>query len=173
MQMTLAQQVFLKNEIWMLSFGGAFQRNTIYKEGVHEKERKAFRELLQLYVEDKILPTYKNTLDDKNHGAMIVAITEHATLHKDVLNNDALNVGTAQKLLNLLLKYYWCLGWLPEPPHFPVDSQIQKNLPAASRKSWTSISSFNEYDAIIAAARQQLKKGETLAQWELNNFKRR
>lgn len=157
----------------MLTFGGAFQRNTIYKKGVGEKERKAFRESLQIYVEDNILPTYKNTLDDKKHSAMILAITKHATLHKDILNSDALNVGAAQKLINLLLKYYWCLGWLSEPPHFPVDSRIQKCIPGKSRKSWTAINTLSDYQSIIDCVKEQLKDGESLAEWGLANFKRK
>ncbi|SDJ63273.1 hypothetical protein SAMN05216338_105731 [Bradyrhizobium sp. Rc2d] len=30
----------------------------------------------------------------------------------------------AQKVLNLLLKYYWCLARIPEPPYCPIDRII-------------------------------------------------
>lgn len=112
-------------------------------------------------------------MGDSKHSAMIISIIENSKKHQSILNNACLSVGTAQKLLNLALKYYWCLGWLPEPPHFPVDSRIQESLPAESRMKWTSISKLDEYQSIIDCATEQLKEGESLARWELHNFKRR
>lgn len=170
--MTLAQEVFLKDELWMLSFGGAFQRNKVYKDGVGEKEREDFRKGLRSYIEDVIHPAYKKQVEDKHHKAYIIAIIDYTRSFSKLLTNGELNVGTVQKILNLSLKYYWCLGLLPEPPHFPIDSQIQKCLPAKSRKSWTRINSLDEYQAIIDCTKSLLMEGESLASWELQNFKR-
>lgn len=166
------QQDFLKTEIWLLTFGGAFQRNKVYKEGVTEKQRESFRIELRKYIESDILPTYQKTLTEEKHRAMIFAIAEHSTIYEAILINDRLSIGTSQKLLNLVLKYYWCLGWLAEPLHFPVDRQIQKSLPAKNRMSWTKITSLDEYQGVIDCARGLLKEGESLARWELDNFKR-
>ncbi len=170
--MTLAQEVFLKDELWMLSFGGSFQRNRVYNEGVGEKEREDFRKGLRIYIEDVIHPPYKKQVGDKFHGANIISIIDYSRGFSKLLSNGELNVGTVQKILNLSLKYYWCLGWLPEPPHFPIDSRIQKCLPFKSRKYWTGINNLSEYQTIITCAKGLLKEGESLAMWELTNFKR-
>ena len=166
------QDNFLRNEVWLLSFGGAFQRNTVYKPKTSEKKRLAFRLELREHIETTVLPLYKKKISDKKHSALLIDLIDFSKYHAAILKGGALTVGTAQKLLNLLLKYYWCLGWLPEPPHFPIDSRIQKCLPANQRKSWTQINSLDTYQVIIDCARQQLDKKESLAQWELVNFKR-
>ena len=33
-------------------------------------------------------------------------------------------IGHSQKLLNLMLKYYWCLGWLNYTPLIAIDRMI-------------------------------------------------
>lgn len=170
--MTQSQQEFIKNELWLLSFTGAFQRNNIYVKNITEPQRKSFREGLRSYIEDVIHPAYKKQVGDKPHGANIIAIIDYSRGFSKLLSNGELNVGTVQKILNLSLKYYWCLGWLPEPPHFPIDSRIQKCLPFKKRRPWTSIKTIDEYQTIINCARDLLLKGETLAIWELHNFKR-
>ena len=170
--MTQPQQGFLKDEIWLLTFNGAFQRNKVYIKNTIEKQRKSFREGLRGYIEDVIHPAYQKKVNDQNHGAYIISIIDYTRSFSHLLNNGELNVGAVQKLLNLSLKYYWCLGWLPEPPHFPVDSRIQKCIPAKSRKNWTAINSLEEYRTIIDCARGLLIKSESIATWELYKFKR-
>lgn len=169
--MAAAQQIFLKTEIWMLTFGGSFQRNKVYAEKVSEKQREVFRKELRSYFEKEILPAYNKAVEHYEHCAMIEKIVTDSSKYKSVLSIEKLSVGTAQKLLNLVLKYYWCLGWVPEPSHFPVDSRIQTCLPVKNRMSWTKITSLDEYQTIIHCAKEQLKEGETLARWELANFR--
>lgn len=167
-----AQKDFIKNEVWLLSFGGAFQRNKVYKGNATESAKARFRENIRSYIENIILPTYTNKLDDAKHGAMIFAITENSEIYNSILNNGRLSIGSAQKLLNLLLKYYWCLGWLPEPPHFPVDRIVQKILPTSLRVNWTQIQSLEIYQSIIDAVRNSKPNEMSLAIWELEYFKR-
>lgn len=170
--MTQPQQDFLKDEIWMLTIGGAFQRNKVYIDGISEKQREVFRKELRSYFEKEILPAYDKSMEHDAHCAMIEKIVTDSKRHESLLVKGSLSVGTAQKFLNLALKYYWCLGWLPEPPHFPVDSRIQQCIPVKHRKSWTAINSLVEYQAIVDCAKEQLKEGESLASWELDNFRR-
>jgi len=168
----IKQQIFLKDEIWLLSFSAALQRNRVYNASATELKRKAFRRELKDYIISNILPLYKKEVTPKQHEAFLVSIIDNSKYHKSILGNGQLNIGTAQKLLNLVLKYYWCLGWIEEPPHFPVDRIIQKSLPAKRRRTWTKIYSIEDYMTVIDAARNQLKDGETLAQWELKNYQR-
>ena len=48
-------------------------------------------------------------------------------------------IGQSQKLLNMLLKYYWGMGWLKKhPPHCPIDRNIleEKKLKNNESKKW-------------------------------------
>lgn len=118
------------------------------------------------------MPLYKNQINDEQHNACLDSIADNSKCHEPILLNGKINIGTAQKLLNLVLKYYWCSCWIEEPPHFPVDRIIQKSLPVKSRRTWTKIYSIEDYMTVIDAARNQLKDDETSAMWELVNFRR-
>jgi len=166
-----AKNEFLKNEIWLLAFGGAFQRSNIYKPNTTELERKHFRIKLRGFIEDTILERYNKKVDESDLLEAISSISGFTQNFKDELKQP-LKIGVSQKLLNLVLKYYWCLGWIAEPPHFPVDRIIQKELPLHKRMNWTTLDSIEDYMSIVAEARNQLQKDETPATWELRNFRR-
>ena len=92
----------------------------------------------------------------------------------DILNNGKLNIGVSQKLLNLVLKYYWCLGEIATPPHCPIDRIIQeKGLKSKSIVNWTSMSDIDVYLNLIHKIKQVAdKKGQSIAEWELEVFTR-
>ena len=64
---------------------------------------------------------------------------------KDGSSDSSVNkikAGTTQKILNMMLKYCWCAGWINTPPDFPIDSHNLKallNLHNSEEfiKSWT------------------------------------
>ena len=124
------------------------------------------------YIQNTILPLYENKVNEKKHIKNLKSIIENSKKYSSILKDDKLSIGTVQKLLNLLLKYFWCLGLIPEPPHFPIDRIIQKRLPRVSRKNWTELLSEKDYSSIINAAKDYLEDGETLAQWELEKYQR-
>ena len=170
--MTDQQLCFIKDEIWLLLYAGAFQHNSIYVTHTKEYQRKAFREGLRNYIEDVVHTTYNNLVSDQNHGAYILSIIDYTRSFSQILNRGELNVGTVQKILNLSLKYYWCLDLLPEPPHFPIDRIIQKLLPASLRANWTQLQSLEDYQSIIDSVRNIKPNEMSLAAWELEYFKR-
>jgi hypothetical protein len=168
------QQMFLHSELWILTFGGAFQRAGIYKTEIliTEKERSDFRNGLKMYVETHLLLQYKIIISEKSHIENIQKIVDFSTQHAVILSNDTLNFGVAQKLLNLLLKYHWCIGEIAEPPHFPVDRLIQKEI-GCKITNWTELNNVTDYLCIIDAARIKAhEKNMTLAMWELVHFQR-
>lgn len=171
--MTTQQQEFLIDEIWLLSFNGAFSRNTIYKPNVTDNQKQEFKKALRTYIEKVIHPGYKTVVDDALHRSFMIAIMEASKDFSTILKYGQLNVGTVQKLLNLSLKYYWCLGLLEKPPHFPIDRIIQKKLPWSQRVNWTDINTLEQYDTLIENFRALCPKGKSLAEWELENFNRR
>jgi len=169
----MKQQEFLHYEIWILSFGGAFQRSGVYSNAT-ETERNEFRKELKTYIESNLLPQYKNTVSEEQHIQNLFNIIEYSEKFKNILNNGKLNLGISQKLLNLVLKYLWCLGEIATPPHFPVDRIIQEKIKNKPLINWTGLTKVEEYLKIIRLAEVLAKKQNmSLAQWELENFSRR
>lgn len=168
------QQTFINTEVWILTFGGAFQRANIYADKVSEKQRRDFREALILKVEKNLLPQYKSEVSEEKHIQNILEIVAYSHEHTPILKPGQLYFGVAQKLLNLYLKYQWCLGNIAQPPHFPVDRIIQQKLKFKPIINWTSMKSEEEYKSIIECARKDAEeKGISLAEWELEEFARR
>jgi|SRR5690554_403525 len=169
------QQTFINKEIWILTFGGAFQRANIYASNVSEKQRNVFRAALSKYVEEIVFPQYKKAVNEESHINNIKKIISFSKGYESrVLSNNQLKFGVAQKILNLYLKYQWCLGNIQPPPHFPIDRIIQQKLKFKPIINWTSMKSEEEYKSIIECARKDAEeKGVSLAEWELEEFTRR
>jgi len=88
------------------------------------------------------------------------------------LHNGRFRVGVAQKLVNVHLKYLWTADFCPEPPHCPIDGIIRDA--AGINYFWTRSDSIEEYkNAIVNLKEFSKAKGKTLAQWELETFRRR
>ena len=86
----------------------------------------------------------------------------------------AFNFSTVQKYFNMMCKYYWCAGFIKEPPELPIDSinvsKIGKNY------SWTrEIIEISHYKKKIEEFRSNecVLSESSLAVWELKNWERR
>jgi len=178
---------YLNNEIWILTFGGAFQRANIYKKNYQEKTRSIFRKKLRNEVERLVHDKYQKKVTEDKHIENIKSIVTFSKELKVGQVNIPINFGVAQKLLNLYLKYQWCLGKQKnEPPHFPVDRVIQQELNKIARKHklttqdiepWTQFKDESKYKKVIDFAkyiRDEVDeyKDFSLAQLELENFNR-
>ena len=165
---------FIQDEIWILVFGGAFQRANIYKNEVSESNRKYFRNEIKRFVENTIFQQYKNSVNEEAHIKNIQNLSDFTNAFKEILNNGKMNFGVSQKLLNLYLKYQWCLGLIKTPPHFPVDRIIQQKLNFNPIQPWTQICNVNDYMKIINCAKTLAKdKDISIAKLELELFSRR
>lgn len=133
------KNAFIQNEIWTLTFGAAFQRANIYENTFPEIEKVYFKQKLRGMVENVILHDYQKPVDDNRHIENIYRLSEFSKNFAPILRNGQINFGVSQKLLNLYLKYQWCLGFIPEPPHFPVDRRIQETLRLLPVVSWTQM----------------------------------
>ena len=88
------------------------------------------------------------------------------------MHNDRFRIGIAQKLINLHLKYLWCSGVIQEPPHCPIDGIIRDV--AKLNYDWIISDNIEEYkEAIESLNKISQRKHETLAQWELREFRQR
>ena len=114
--------------------------------------------------------TYEAHNADDGHENNIVAFAASLSAsHGETLLDGRFRIGSAQKALNLFLKYLWCVGDIPEPPHCPFDFQIIQKLPAAVRCNWTSLDSVEVYRALVAAAKAAAVS-RSLAEWELTEY---
>ena len=184
-----SQYEFIQNEIWILTFGGAFQRSNIYKsKGQEEQQKAAFKKGIRAYIENNILDSYRTAIvSDEKHIDNIKKVSDYSSNFSELFNNEKINFGIAQKMLNLYLKYMWSLGHIQEPPHFPIDRIIQellnkemKNLGIKGQalKPWTQFTDELHYVKVINSARDLILKKESftnhsLAELELALFQRR
>jgi hypothetical protein len=180
---------FLENEAWMLSVAAAFQHISVYTENSEAKGRKLLREELKKLVQDMVHHQYSQAVSEGKHIKNIDLISTESKLWKRENASFDFTFGVAQKLLNLYLKYLWCLEILQnDPPHFPVDSIIIKELskegktiqmkPLALDKPWSQFENKDIYLEVINYAKALKEKHPTLktkslAAIELELYKRR
>lgn len=166
---------FIENELWYLSLTGAFQRNSVYAENIDDsngKKKEAFKKKLKEHIVE-IAQRYHVFVSDEDH---IGNILEIIALNKDeILKDGKLTFGTAQKLLNLYLKYMWCTDRLAHtPPHCPVDSIILQNSKKYKYDSWTQLDCEDKYMLYITDLRERANDVNlNLTEWELSVFNRR
>ena len=175
---------FLKHEFWVLSISAAFSRANVYNKEVSVEKKEfdqlkvEFKNKLKKYVFE-VSESYNQ--DEKvTLGFHIENISKIITLsenYSSILMGDKLKFGVAQKLLNLVLKYFWCSGIIKEPPHCPIDRIIQGELYGKySTKiiAWTKLDDIEVYMKIIGEIKKEANKESlSIAKWELNKFQRR
>ena len=91
----------------------------------------------------------------------------------DILNNQCLRFGRAQKMLNLYLKHLWVGGYIGTPPHCPFDDNILTELfGAKSYTPWTQMNNIDEYKRWVNKAHQVAENEgyASIAEWELVKF---
>jgi hypothetical protein len=171
---------FLNNEIWMLTFGASFQRAYAYVERASEETKILFKSNTTVVVENMLVQYKIGKVTDEQHITNIKELSNSTKQYSEIFNGGQINFGIAQKMLNLYLKYQWCLGNIAEPPHFPVDRIIQQKLneqaklkgfPKLELLPWTQFKDEKHYSKVINHARSL--KILPPAQLELKLFKRR
>jgi hypothetical protein len=169
------KETYLNNEIWTLTFGAAFQRANVYeKSATDDSKKQEFKQNTRAFIENKLIPIYKKgKVDETTHVKCITQLNDFTKAYQNILNVGKLNIGVSQKLLNLYLKYLWCLGRIDTPPHFPVDRRIQEILGFADIISWTKVTKVEDYMKIIDQSKKHLGKHKSLAELELNVYERR
>ena len=121
------------------------------------------------YVENHYVH-YTPTSDE--HCNNLIEIKKWADRNfSQILSKNEIKLGVGQKLLNLYLKYLWCLDKVSKPPHCPIDRIIVNKL--GLKYNWTQINSEKEYKIIINRIKEVKKIGESIAEWEYRNYERR
>jgi hypothetical protein len=171
------QQKFIYQEVTILAWGASVQRAKLYNPEIDIDDRKSdeFRASVITFIETNILPKYKTKCSEKDHVENIQRLVEFGTnAGGSLLGPHGYKFGVAQKLLNLLLKYLWCLGHVEEPPHCPVDRIVLAKTTLRNKLNWTEITTSMQYNQAINAIRIVANAAEqSLPQWELQFYSRR
>ena len=168
---------FLNNELWTLTVGAAFQRAYLYTDSAPDEEKKKFKEATRNFIENTILPHYKDgKVNEENHVKYINELSDFTTSFATIFQKGRMNFGISQKMLNLYLKYQWCKGDIAEPPHFPVDRIIQEELNKIARKNklkakkiepWTQFKDETKYLEVINFAKEMMTIDSSLMKFSL------
>ncbi len=165
------QVAFLRDQFHGMVLQATVQRAHIYATPSTEEQREGFRVALRQQL-DALVEVYRMPVDDTVHVRNIAALADHMSRqHGGALRDARFRIGPSQKALNLLLKYHWCVGWIPEPPHCPLDAIVIGLLPSQVRCKWTDLDSIDAYRKLVSAAREVAGK-TSLAQWELAAYDR-
>jgi len=170
-----SKQRFMFDQASILAWNASVQRARPYDSKILLKDRnvREFRARVLNFIETHLLPSYLAPCTEETHIVNIGRLVEFGNqAGSSLLSDTGYRFGIAQKLLNLLLKYLWCLGLIPEPPHCPVDRIILNRTSLRGTLNWTSIKSVNEYRQAIKAVRV-VAKDKSLAVWELETYKPR
>ena len=162
-------EVFLRREFFSMSLQAATQHVKVYAAGTNEGDRQEIRDHLRDLLE-VISAKYEVAVSESDHVKNIQGIVNTLSRrHSGLLNTRRFPFSSAQKALNLYLKYLWCLQLIEMPPHCPVDAIVLKAAKAKSVKAWTRIESKEEYLSAISELKAAAgEKG--LAEWELHAY---
>jgi hypothetical protein len=160
------KEKFLKNEFLTMSVHGALGRSKTYSKHVSELDKSRFRIALREKLKE-VGDHYIFQIPEKEHLSKIKKIADDLTSsYPHCLKNRRFRIGIAQKALNLYLKYIWCFGLIPEPPHCPFDSIVISYLHDCTDLKWTSIDTIVEYKRLVKSAKM-ISKDKLLPVWEL------
>jgi hypothetical protein len=165
--MNAEQERFLREEFLTMAINGALQHNPTYLKSASEKDQGNFRQELRREIKN-IAAAYTTTVAAEMHFLNIQKLADDLT-HKysRLLMGGRFRIGTAQKVLNLYLKYLWCCGLIPLPPHCPFDNRIIKALPGcADLEKWTRIDKIDDYARLVEATKKKAQS-LSLSEWEL------
>lgn len=160
---------FLSEEFLTMSVFGALGRSRTYAQTATDCDKGKVR----LALRAKLAQTaqeYASSVTEDRHVQKIRRIADELSAeHQHCLRAGRFRVGIAQKALNLYLKYLWCQGRIPTPPHCPFDRRMIDRIPGADTQNWTELDNIDDYLQLVAAAKRA-SAGRTLSEWELETW---
>lgn len=168
------QAEFLNYEMWILTFGGAFQRAGIYSDNIDDKTKAEFRAAIRNKIDNIANNKYKKMeVSTDSHIKTLLEVKEWIdTNYFHILTDGEIKLGVIQKLVNLYLKYQWCLGLVCKPPHCPFDRIVISKMNLRNPPAWTKMNSIDTYKMLVNKAAELADK-KSIAEWELDVFARR
>jgi len=144
----------------------SFRRNKIYSKNAAGAQRWELRQSLKHKLAMLGAKYIDGSVSEREHETNILTLADALSEeYGEILVNGRFNIGTSQKALNLYLKFLWCLGRLPTPPHHcPVDRVVLSGL--SVNGAWTRLDDIATYRAWIAMIRETAGE-QPLSEWEL------
>ena len=152
----------------------------VYKVVPTEKEQEFaqkcadFRSTLKSELRNLAKGYSSRDLEDEPHIQNIRDLASRLKQsYAEVLNEDELRFGIAQKAVNMYLKYLWCANLDIRPPHCPFDYGIiaALKLNANFEHKWTFAheDDYREWVRLakVAAEARGFKGFRALSEWEL------
>lgn len=175
------KELFLKLEFFMLSWEAAVQQRNreqrLFKDNISDKKKNEFKYKLFKSTEG-ILKDYKENKvnSDDHHKNLLKIQSQFISEGKEIFADGsyAFNFSTVQKYFNMMCKYYWCAGFIEEPPELPIDSINLSKI--GIKDSWTKkIKEISDYEKKIEdfCSNECVLSESSLAVWELKNWNRR
>jgi len=166
---------FLRIEYFTIAWNSSVQRNNTNLRSLSDEQISQLKSGVYNMLFNQLLEAYENEVIENQHIKNIIRIKQKVIQYSRLFNIEIYyKISSAQKLLNVLLKFLWVSDYINEPPHCPIDRIIINNLPRNERVNWTNINDVRIYKTIINRLRN-LTNHESLAQWELriyNDYKR-
>lgn len=166
------REKFIFDQIFNMTLSATVQRSVTYQKNTVEKDRIDFRRNLQTLLMS-LSSQYRKPVSEAAHCENIEALAKEITKKfGSILHGRRFRIGSAQKALNLYLKYLWCLGRIELPPHCPIDSIILDEIAKESgspKISWTKLDSITQYEEIICKAKK-IAGRLPLSEWELELY---
>lgn len=168
--MNTEQERFLREELLTLTINGALGRSRTYSKFASAEDKKKLKKKL---LEDlrqelrEIAKQYKTPVAERTHISNIQKLANAlSSKYPAILTDGRFRIGVAQKALNLYLKYLWCAGLAPVPPHCPFDRRIIEKLLGCSGLNWTYLDKIDDYEDLVRQARK-IAGSMSLSEWEL------
>jgi hypothetical protein len=152
------------DKAWSNSWGAAVQHNPTYLPAATSGERNQVRNGVRVAVE-QLSSSYQRCVDEAAHEENISNLADDISKQfGPLLMGGRFRIGTSQKVFNLYLKFLWCFGSIPEPPHCPLDRRVQERAKLPRIIKWTGLDNISEYHGVMQTLR---RNDQTLAVWEL------
>jgi len=159
----------------ILAWNASVQGVHLYRKGIEpgSENTRLFRQKVVSYLSSQVIPKYsENEISEEQHHKDIDELIDYAnSIGEKVLGQGRYKYEVAQKLLNLALKYYWCLGEITEPPHCPVD-RIVIEMTRHKGTSWTKIVKSRSTRKLLKIIKHSAGT-QSVAMWELSIYNRR
>ncbi|MBL7075737.1 hypothetical protein ISS37_10930 [candidate division KSB1 bacterium] len=154
---------FIEKIIIGRTIQAAFQRGKVYAEDLSKKDRTELKKSIKEELK-KIAKNYTNSVSESSHINKIQQLSQTiSNTHREKLKGGQLRIGTAQKLLNVYIKFLWCLDEAKKPKHCPIDRIVLKEI--KDTRKWTDLKTIKEYKDVITKIRSHKGK-KSIAKWE-------
>jgi hypothetical protein len=142
---------FIEFIITRNTLNAALNRPSVYLNA-NANQRILVRETISVWLHSLSLRYFAWEYTDQRYLDEIVALSAFITSgYNQILQNGLLNIGRAQKLISLYLKFLWLSGAVSKKPRFAVlDRGIIEKSNYPNRVNWTEIFDIQEYNRIVS-----------------------